>query len=435
MRSSRRIGIRGATLLALSLAIAGCGSAGHPRVKESPIGPGEIETWAGTGTQGSNGDGKGRLETWLNQPMELAFSPDGSALLVDWNNHCVRRVTEDVVESVIGLDMPGDWPCVDPAEPTRCQVPLSGTVPGDQLALNHPMDVAFDEGGFLLAAWHDHKVMRYDDGTGDVSVLSGLMEPGPAVAPPPADGSAPPPNPPGDGGPAAKAPLNFPSSIVIQPDGGILVSDERNNRIRRIAPDGPRTITTVAGAAPAAGTDADGVPATKALLSLTTSEVVSGADNPPPGGAIALADDGTLYVADTFHHAVRRIQPGADGLVGVGDPAEELISTVAGTRGVNGYDGDGGPATAASLNQPFDVELGPDGALYVADTKNHVVRRVDLESGTIETIAGTNAPGFSGDRGPAKEARLRDPYGLAFDAAGDLFIADTMNDRIRRVAR
>ncbi len=413
---------------------AGCGSDGTagttstPKV-DQPLSPGEIGTWAGTSTQGDNGDGRDRLATWLDQPMEMVFASDGSAIVVDWNNHCVRQVTpKGVFQNVIGSNaLPGDWPCQSPGatDPAACAVPLSGHVLGDELPLNHPMDVAFTDGGsFYLAAWHNHKVESYDATTKEVTVVAGQQRPGPAVPPAPAVG---------DGGPAAKATLNFPSSIVIQSDGSVLVSDEKNNRVRRIANDDMRTITTVAGSAPDTGMNADGIAATAALLALTTSEELSGADNPPPGGALAQAADGTLYISDTFHHAIRRVDPGADGLV-TGE-ADELITTVAGTLGQAGYSGDGGPATAAELRQPFDVELGPDGALYIADTENHVVRRVDLGKDEITTIAGTGKPGFSGDGGPAKKAQLREPYGLAFDSKGDLYVVDTINNRIRRIAR
>ena len=415
--------------LALVGAVA-CGDAGggtSPDVKQkpAPLKSGDIETWAGTDTQGDNGDGKDRTETWLDQPMEMVFADDGSAIVVDWNNHCVRRVTtKGVFQNVIGSDQPGDWPCQFPGQtdPAMCQVPLSGQVLGDDLYLNHPMDVAFTDGGsFYLAAWHNHKVESYDATTKEVSVVAGQQRPGPAVPPAPAVS---------DGGPAAKATLNFPSSLVIQADGSLLVSDEKNNRIRRIDTDDAHTITTVAGSAADVGKNMDGIAATTALLALTASDKLSGSDNPPPGGALALGPDGALYFSDTFHHAIRRIDPGAGGVI-TGE-ADELITTVAGTLGEAGYDGDNGPATAAHLRQPFDVEI-HDGALYIADTENHAVRRVDLDGGDITTIAGTGKPGFSGDGGPATKAKLREPYGLAFDAKGDLYVVDTINDRIRRI--
>jgi hypothetical protein len=369
--------------------------------------------------------------------MELAFAPDGTALIVDWNNHCVRKVDKDgIVNDVVGTPIPGDWPCQDPTkatDPNQCQVPLDGKVSGLDLGLNHPMDVVIEDDGFVLAAWHNHKIEHYVDATGEVSVLSGGQNPGPG----------------GDGGPATLARLNFPGSIVRQSDDGLLVSDQRANRVRRIAPDG--TITTVAGVPPPPpppmttpptpptptpiGVLDDGVQAKMAQLALTTSDKLAGADNPPPGGAIALGDDGTLYIADTFHHCIRSVAPGSDGVVGAGAPEEETIKTVAGTCGTNGFSGDGASALGALLNHPFDLEIGPDGALYVADTANHAVRKVDLSNDRIDLVAGTGSAGYSGERLPATKSKLREPYGLAFDAEGTLFIVDTMNNRIREIVQ
>ena len=407
------------TLLALTPALTGCGNheASTPALKS-----GDITTWAGDGTQGHDGGGHDRLESWLNQPMGLRFAADGSALVADWNNHTVRRVTPSgSLENVIGQDFPGDWPCQIPGDAANCDVPLNGVMACTELNLNHPTATVFDgaNGSFYVAAWHNHKVLRYDARTGEVTIVAGGQKPGFA----------------GDGGPAQGALLNFPSSLALQSDGGLLVGDERNNRIRRIAPDPDRTITTVVGAAAGMGTNADGVPATEAQLSFTTTEEVSGADNPPPGGAIILASDGALLIADTFHHCVRRIDPGSDGVVGTGKPEEELLTTVAGTCGSAGYAGDGGPATKALLSRPFGIATAPDGALYIADTANHAVRRVDASSGEIATAAGTGVLGFSGDGGPATAARLRAPYDVTFDAAGDLYVVDTFNNRVRRVAR
>lgn len=111
-----------------------------------------------------------------------------------------------------------------------------------------------------------------------------------------------------------------------------------------------------------------------------------------------------------------------------------IIETVAGV-GSAGFSGDGGPATAAALNHPRDIELGPGGRLFIADTENHRVRAVDLASGLITTVAGAGMADFSGDGGPATEAALHRPFGVAFDAAGDLYISDTFNNRIRRVVQ
>jgi sugar lactone lactonase YvrE len=113
------------------------------------------------------------------------------------------------------------------------------------------------------------------------------------------------------------------------------------------------------------------------------------------------------------------------------DLENDIIETVAGT-GEAGYGGDGGPGTAAKLNNPRKLAFGPDGRLYIADEHNHRVRALDLETGTIETVAGTGEPAFAGDGGPATAAALNRPSGLAFHD-GHLYIADTENHRIRRI--
>jgi hypothetical protein len=127
------------------------------------------------------------------------------------------------------------------------------------------------------------------------------------------------------------------------------------------------------------------------------------------------------------------VTPGSDGILGDGDPDEERLSTVAGT-GEAGFSGDGGPASSAELYQPTDVAVGPDGSVFIADTGNSCVRRVDSD-GNITTVAGVcGHPGYSGDAGPATEAKLRSPYGVSLDASGALYIADGLNHRIRMVA-
>jgi DNA-binding beta-propeller fold protein YncE len=146
-------------------------------------------------------------------------------------------------------------------------------------------------------------------------------------------------------------------------------------------------------------------------------------ENPEPGGNIALGPAGRLYLADTYNNRVRLI-----------DLVSGIVTTVAG-NGTAAYSGDGGPAVAAALYRPRDVELGPDGRLYIADTDNHRVRAVDLTTGIIETVVGTGRAGFSGDGQPARAAELHRPFGIAFDSAGNLIVTDTFNNRVRRVVR
>jgi hypothetical protein len=383
---------------------------------------GTIATWAGDGTQGFDGDGNALAKSRFDQPMEMNFDPAGVAYVVDWNSHRIRRVVDGRLETVIGVELPGDWPCQEPADPANCEVPLSAPLDGALLPLNHPMDIVFSPEHHstmaFVGGWHNHKVLQYDTAGGQARIISGQQSVGFV----------------GDNGPAAAAKLNFPSSVVVDSAGNLFVSDERNNRIRRIANDANRTITTVAGISNVSVYAGDGGVPTAANLALQPY-ILTSDPNPPPGGGLAMDGSGNLYVADTFNHCIRVISPGADGIVGSGDG--ESISTVAGVCGENsdGYGGDGGALSAAIFNTPFDLDFGPEGHLYVVDTGNHAIRAVDLSANTLKTVAGTGSPGFSGDNGLATAAKLKSPYGIAFSPSGNLYIVDTFNNRIRIVAK
>lgn len=399
------------------LALPGCGDG-----STSSDGESTLTTWAGEGTQGFDGDGLSRTESWLNQPMELLFDGNGIAYVADWNNHRIRTVgTNDLCDTMIGTVLPGDWPCQDPSDASDCDVALTETVNGSDLSLNHPMDLALaSDGSITIAAWHNHKVLSLNPATGEVSVIAGGQSPGFS----------------GDGGPANEAKLNFPDSLVFDAAGNLFVADERNNRVRRIANDASRTIQTVAGSSSPPSQSAfsgDGGPATSAKLALTAYDELGGSDNPPPGGPLALDSSGDLYVSDTANHCVRKIMSGSDGIIGGGESSEEIITTVVGQCTVSGYSGDGGSPSEATLQSPHDIEFGPDGRLYVADSGNHVIRAVDFSAGLIQTVVGSSVAGFSGDEGSPLEARLREPYGIAFDADGRLYVVDTLNNRIRVV--
>jgi streptogramin lyase len=139
-----------------------------------------------------------------------------------------------------------------------------------------------------------------------------------------------------------------------------------------------------------------------------------------PSGLV-IGPNKSVYFCDTANHAVRRIAP--DG----------TITTVAATGGKSGYTGDGGPATQATLNEPYEVRFDKAGSLFVVERLNHCVRRVDGKTGVITTVAGTGKPGFSGDNGAATKAQLREPHSIQFGPDGALYIADVLNHRIRRV--
>ncbi|MGP3691553.1 NHL domain-containing protein [Streptomyces sp. IBSNAI002] len=206
----------------------------------------------------------------------------------------------------------------------------------------------------------------------------------------------------GDGGPATEARLKYPYGVALAPDGALLVADTNNHRVRRVGPDG--TITTIAGDG-LAGYGGDGGPATGARLNHVTH--------------IAAAPDGSVFLADTFNHRIRRIDPAG------------TITTVAGT-GSRGSTGDYGPAAWAALNCPYGLAPAPDGTLLFADTNNHRIRRIGRD-GTVTTVAGNGLPGDTGDGGPAVRARLNSPRDVAVAPDGSLVIADSFNDRLRKV--
>ncbi len=206
----------------------------------------------------------------------------------------------------------------------------------------------------------------------------------------------------GDDGPATEATLNTPAALAVDPMGNVYIADAFNHRIRQIAPDG--AITTIAGTGEAGVTGDGGVAVDARLRS-------------PLG--IAIDGEGSIYIADTYNHRIRKVTP--DG----------VISTIAGT-GESGFGGDGGPATQAALAYPTSVAVAADGAIYIADTRNHRVRKLAAD-GTLTTVAGTGAAGFSGDGGPATIARLNSPRGVAVSSDGKLYIVDRENRRIRMV--
>ena len=394
-RFARALACMGTALAVASL--AGCSSATGPaeEVDSNLVSlcsdvSGTICTWAGMGRPGWDGDAQPLLASRFYWPVDLTIVPTGETYILDWNNHRVRRVTADeTLETVIGTDFVGDGP-YDESD----QVPPGA--PGITVHLNHPTHLLpLPDGTLLLTAWHNHKLRTYDPATGLVRVMCGA---GAGYG--------------GDGGPAREALLNQPSQTVLGPDGGLYILDQRNQRVRRIDPDG--TVSTVVGTGEA-GFAGDGSNPLQARIRLPAGS------NPPPAGALIFGPQGRLYIADTLNHRIRRV-----------DFALDRIETIAGI-GEAGFSGDGGLAMEATLNNPRDILIGPDGRLYVADELNHRVRAIDLSTGAITTVAGNGVFGFAGDGGPAVQASLNRPAGLEFDAQGRLYIVDTYNHRIRRV--
>jgi DNA-binding beta-propeller fold protein YncE len=382
------------------LALLGCGQAAAPPEPECAVVPGTICTVAGNGIAGDGADGLTPRATMLYAPADVAFDRDGALVIVDWNNHRIRALQADgTLKIVAGL---GE---------------LAEGLGGDKVTnrLNHPTDVTFDpQGRMVIAAWHNSRIKRLDATTGELEDIAGTGARGYG----------------GDGGPALTAVLNLPASVVYDPQGNLIVSDQANQRIRVIDPQG--TIDTVAGTG-MKGFGGDGGPAREARFSLPVGQMGH------PAAHIARSDAGELYLADTDNNRIRRI--GADG----------MVATVAGTGEADAR-GEGTPALEAALDHPVDVALGPDGGLYIADTENNCVRVV--RAGVISTVAGTCARACPsdagldhpcrcpatdaaclGDGGPAAASQLKRPSGIAFDGAGNLYIADSLDHRIRVVYR
>jgi streptogramin lyase len=207
----------------------------------------------------------------------------------------------------------------------------------------------------------------------------------------------------GDGGAALEAKLDSPFGVVRGPDGALWFCEYKGNRVRRVSVDG--IIETVAGSGQS-GFSGDGGPALEASFNLPHE--------------IRFDAAGNLYVVDMANHAVRRV-----------DLATGVITTVAGT-GQPGYSGDGGPATGAALKQPHSIQFGPDSHLYICDIGNHVIRRVDMESGEISTFAGTGKPGPTPDGSPIRGTPLNGPRSLDFDSAGNLWLATREGNQVFR---
>lgn len=364
---------------------------------------GSICTYAGNGQTAYNGEGNDRLRTALYWPIDIEFTPRGRRIVLDWNNHQVREIAEDeTITTIMGTDFVGDGP-IDLSDLT-----LPGANPLT-VDLNHPVDVQEfpDDGDLLVMAWHNHKIRVIDSETGLVRVLMGRGA-----------------NFQGDGGPAKDALVNQPPHGVLDPNGNLFFIDQRNQRIRVIynftAQRENAIIQTVAGSG-VKGYNGDGV-------AKETQFSFPAGGNPEPSGGLALDAQGRIYFSDTQNNRIRRIEfSTADFQTGV-------VTTIAGT-GEAEYSGDGGPAPDAAINNPGDIEVGPDGNLYFADTNNNCVRSINLTTGIIETVSGTGVKGYSGDGGEAKTAQLNRPFGVAFDDAGDLYISDTFNSRVRKVKR
>lgn len=334
-----------------------------------------VVTAAGTGVGGFSGDGGPATEAQLYFPYSVAVAPDGTMYYSEPSGARVRRVTSNgIISTVAGNGEGGFSGDGGPATTAQIQNPYAIAVAPD--------------GSLFITDQATNRIRRVAP-NGIISTVAGTGVAGFS----------------GDGGPATAAQLNSPFGLAVGPDGSLYILDSQNGRVRRVGPDG--IISTVAGIGysglPSSG---DGGVATAAHLSSPF--------------AIAVGPDGSLFIAQVVACTIRRVAPSG------------IITTVAGMTGHCGFNGDGGPATAALLWNPYAIAVGPDGTLYIADHTNERIRRIGPD-GIITTIAGSGASGFSVDNWSATAAQFNQPTGVAIAPDGNVYVSDYLNRRIRRI--
>lgn len=336
-----------------------------------------MATIAGTGKPEDSGDSGTALTKNIGDPFGVEIGPDGALYICEVRNHRVWR-----------LDLKSHELKVVAGNGTKGYSGDGG--PATKAQLNEPYEVRFDKAGnMLFVEMQNQLVRKVDAKTGVISTVAGTGAKGFS----------------GDGGKATAATMSSPHSITLDAADNLFIADIANHRIRKVDAKS-NIITTIAGngerkqpsTGPAAG---------KPML-----------------GPRALFIDGeTLWIALREGHAVWRM-----------DLKSGMLTHVSGT-GQKGFEGDGGPAKTATFNGPKGIAIGPDKCVYVADTENHAIRKIDLASGQISTVAGRGPDhkGATGDGGPATAATMDRPHGICLGPDGALYIGDTLTHRVRRV--
>jgi len=339
-----------------------------------------IATIAGSSTSvGFSGDNGPATSALMNVPVGVATDLLGNVYITDQYNNRIRKVNgSGIITTIAGTGTAG----------------FSGDGgPALQAQLKTPTGVFVDVSGNLIIADVGNQRIRRIDTNGTITTVAGNGNPGYS----------------GDGGLATSASFFNCVRAITDAAGNIYIADQSNHRVRKVTAS-TGIVTTIAGNGDGAGSNGtfsgDNGPATSAGLNNPTS--------------LALDSGGNLYICDQFNMRVRKVDTNG------------IITTVAGT-GVDGYSGDGGPAINANLNYPGGMTADSSGNVFFSDDNNFRVR-VIAPSGIINTVAGDGILGFSGDGGPATSAMLNGEFGLAIDPSGNLLIADSVNNRIRKVA-
>ena len=316
--------------------------------------------------------------TSIRFPGGIAVDRAGNIFIADGDHRVwLLNVTTGLMNSVAGSGAAGFSGDGGPATSAR---------------LTSPGGVALDAGGHLIIAdTYNNRIRRVAADYGVITTVAGNGTQGFS----------------GDGGPGTSASLFWPMSVAVDAGGNVFIADSYNNRIRRVTASSG-IITTVAGIGGYGGLSSDGVPGTSARLATPTG--------------VAVDSCGNLLIADSSDSRIRMLAAGSG-----------IITTVAG-GGMSGFSGDGGAGTSARLTFPWGVAVDGGGNIFITDSSNDRIRRVAAGSGIITTVSGSGVSGFSGDGGPSTSARLSSPRAVAVDGGGNIFIADSSNDRIRRVA-
>jgi DNA-binding beta-propeller fold protein YncE len=337
-----------------------------------------IDSVAGTGAAENNGDAGAASDINIGESFGVEVGPDGALYIAEVRNHRVRRLdlATRQITTVAGCGRrgySGDGGAAVAAE------------------LNEPYEVRFDrDGNMYFVEMKNHIVRRVDGKSKRISTVAGVGRPGFG----------------GDGGPAVKAMFNQPHSIAIDRQGAVYVADIGNHRIRRIDPK--------SGIVESIADNSERTPPREGQVARGNSLV----------GPRALFMDGdTLWIALREGHSIWRMELG-DG----------ILHRVAGT-GQAGYSGDGGPPVDAKFNGPKGIAVLPNREVFVVDSGNNAVRRIDLKTGRIATVAGDKSAGTrEGDgKGVAITGQLNQPHGVCVAPDGTLFIGDTLNHRVLRV--
>jgi len=353
------------------------------------FGPAMISNFAGTGT---GGDGGPAISAALAGPTSIAVDGFGNHYIADPKANKIRKVTPaGIISTLAGTGTAG----------------YSGDGgPAVNAQLNGPMAVLVDGAGLVYIADTNNNVVRMVKPDGSISTYAGQFY-APGTTPPAVCSAAT--NTVGDGCPGNQIVLNMPVDLVFCIIQNLHIADKQNNRVRTVLRTSYQTITQVGNGAQ--GYNGEG--------GLSTSSSLNGPTS------MAMDEGNFIYVADSGNHIVRKTL-----LTGT---TPNPILTVAGTPGSAGNTGDGGLATVSQLDNPVGVRVDAAGDIFIADSASQVIREVNGATGKISTIAGTGTAGGTGDGGPAASAALNTPVGLLSDWTGNLYIADSQNAAVRKV--